>query len=42
MLYLFQKFSQMNINGNQGQETTANTLSFCFLEMGKNNEIYKK
>ena len=25
-----------------GQETTANALSFCFLEMGKNPEIVKK
>ena len=25
-----------------GQETTANTLGFCFLEMGKNPEIVKK
>lgn len=25
-----------------GQETTANALSFCFLEMGKNPEIAKK
>jgi len=25
-----------------GQETTANTLSFSFLEMGKNPEIVKK
>lgn len=25
-----------------GQETTANTLAFCFLEMGKNPEIVKK
>lgn len=25
-----------------GQETTANTLGFCFLEIGKNPEIMKK
>ena len=25
-----------------GQETTANTLSFCFLELGKNPEIVRK
>lgn len=25
-----------------GQETTANALAFCFLEMGKNPEIAKK
>ena len=25
-----------------GQETTANALAFCFLEMGKNPEIVKK
>lgn len=25
-----------------GQETTANTLAFCFLELGKNPEILKK
>ena len=25
-----------------GQETTANTLSFCFLELGKHPEIVKK
>ena len=25
-----------------GQETTANTLAFCFLEIGKNPEIAKK
>ena len=25
-----------------GQETTANTLSFCFLEISKNPEIVKK
>lgn len=25
-----------------GQETTANTLSICFLEMGKNPEIVRK
>ena len=25
-----------------GQETTANTLGFCFLELGKNPEIVKK
>lgn len=25
-----------------GQETTANALSFCFLEMGKNPEIAQK
>ena len=25
-----------------GQETTANTLSFCFLEIGKNTDIAEK
>lgn len=25
-----------------GQETTANTLAFCFLELGRNPEIMKK
>lgn len=25
-----------------GQETTANTLAFCFLELGKNPEIVRK
>ena len=25
-----------------GQETTANTLAFCFLEMGRNPEVFKK
>ena len=25
-----------------GQETTANTLAFVFLEMGKNKEIFYK
>ena len=25
-----------------GQETTANTLSFCFLELAKNKELVKK
>lgn len=25
-----------------GQETTANTLAFCFLEMGKNPDIVRK
>jgi cholesterol 24(S)-hydroxylase len=25
-----------------GQETTANTLAFCFLELGQNPEILKK
>ena len=25
-----------------GQETTANTLAFCFLEMGKNKNIFLK
>jgi cholesterol 24(S)-hydroxylase len=25
-----------------GQETTANTLAFCFLELGKNKDIVNK
>jgi cholesterol 24(S)-hydroxylase len=25
-----------------GQETTANTLAFSFLEMGRNPEVFKK
>lgn len=27
---------------NAGQETTANSIAFCFLELGKNNHIYLK
>ena len=25
-----------------GQETTANTLAFCFLQLGKDEEIMKR
>jgi cholesterol 24(S)-hydroxylase len=25
-----------------GQETTANTLAFCFMEIGRNDDIFKK
>ena len=25
-----------------GQETTANSLAFCFLELGKNKDIFYK
>ena len=25
-----------------GQETTANALAFCFLEIGKNESIFEK
>jgi cytochrome P450 len=27
---------------NAGQETTANALAFCFLELGKNPRVLKK
>nr|UOU03252.1 cytochrome P450 3049C1 [Brachionus rubens] len=27
---------------NAGQETTANTLAFCFLELGRNPQVYNK
>lgn len=25
-----------------GQETTANSLAFCFLELGKNPQVFEK